>query len=330
MIKFLIIRFSSIGDIVLTTPVIRCLKQQVEDVEIHYLTKPQFAEILQSNPNISKIHLLKEKLNDTIEELKEEYFDNIIDLHNNIRTYRIKQKLGLPAFSFKKLNYEKWLIVNFKINKLPDIHIVNRYFKTLDVFDVKNDNQGLDYYISSENEVNISILPESIGREYIAFVIGAKHFTKRLPIEKIISICKKINLPIIILGGKEDEKNGNNIAELSGEKVYNCCGKFNISQSASLVKQSRVVITHDTGLMHIAAAFHKKIISIWGNTIPEFGMYPYLADEESKIVEIKNLKCRPCTKIGFRECPKKHFKCMNEIDDNFVADFTRKLFNDKK
>jgi ADP-heptose:LPS heptosyltransferase len=326
VIKFLIIRFSSIGDIVLTTPVIRCLSEQIKDAEIHYLTKPQFAEILQPNPYISKIHVLKENFIDTIDELKNEFFDYIIDLHNNIRTFRVKRSLCLPAFSFRKLNYEKWMMVNFKINKLPGIHIVDRYFETLDVFDVINDNIGLDYFISDKDEINISEISPQLAGGFIAFVIGAKHNTKRLPVEKISSICKNSGLPVILLGGKEDEIFGDQISGLSEGNVFNCCGKFNISRSASVVRQANVIITHDTGLMHIAAAFHKKIISVWGNTIPSFGMFPYNAGPDSKIVEVNGLKCRPCTKIGFTKCPEKHFRCMKDIDENYIISLAKELF----
>jgi ADP-heptose:LPS heptosyltransferase len=207
-VKFLIIRFSSIGDIVLTTPVIRCLKQQVENVEVHYLTKPQFASILKHNPYIDKLHILKEDQNETIQELKAENFNYIIDLHHNIRTYRIKQKLKTISFSFHKLNIKKWLLVNFKINKLPEIHIVDRYLKTLSVFDVGNDDKGLDYFISEEDKVEIKNLPADFQNGYVALVIGAKHETKKLPENKLVELVNKINRPIIILGGKEDYENG--------------------------------------------------------------------------------------------------------------------------
>ena len=111
-----------------------------------------------------------------------------------------------------------------------------------------------------------------------------------------------------------------------GNNVLNACGLYNITQSASIVKQSKVVISHDTGLMHIAAAFSKKIISVWGNTVPEFGMYPYQPDPDSMIIQIENLKCRPCSKLGFKKCPKKHFRCMNDINTEQVAQLTRELF----
>jgi ADP-heptose:LPS heptosyltransferase len=314
--KILIIRFSSIGDIVLTTPVIRCLKTQLPDVEIHYLTKRSFKGILEQNPNVSKIHTIEKNVNEIISDLKNENFDFVVDLHNNIRSMQVKRALGKRSSSFKKLNFKKWLLVNFKINTMPSKHIVDRYIQTIDHLGVTNDNKGLDYFITPSEEVNIASLPFSHQNGYIGFVIGAKHYTKQLPIEKIISICKKINQPIILLGGKEDIERAIKIEKEVGEIIFNACGKFNLSQSASLVKQSRKIISHDTGLMHIAAAFKKEIVSVWGNTVPEFGFTPYLPDERSRMVEVKDLPCRPCSKIGYSECPEGHFKCMREIDEN--------------
>ena len=314
MKKILIIRFSSIGDIVLTTPVIRMLKQQVSETEVHYLTKIQFAEILENNPYIDKLHLFSDNYKKTISELKNEKFDYIIDLHNSLRSVRIKLSLRVKSFTFNKLNFRKWLIVNFKINKLPKIHIVERYLKTIENFGIKNDQKGLDYFISETDKIEKKELPENFKNGYIVFAIGANHFTKRLPVEKIISICKEINYPIVISGGKSDQTVGEQIKNTVGENIFNACGKFTLGQSASLVQQADLLISHDTGLMHIGSAFGKNIISIWGNTVPDFGMYPYLAGKQSKVIEVENLKCRPCSKIGHKKCPKKHFKCMNDID----------------
>jgi ADP-heptose:LPS heptosyltransferase len=146
-------------------------------------------------------------------------------------------------------------------------------------------------------------------------VIGAKHFTKQLPDEKIISICRKLNQPIILLGGKEDVERAAIIEKAVGPNIYVACGKYNLNQSASIVKQAQKIISHDTGLMHIASAFKKDIISVWGNTIPAFGFSPYLPGENSKIIEVLDLSCRPCSKIGYDHCPKRHFKCMKDIDE---------------
>ena len=318
MPKILIIRFSSIGDIVLTTPVVRCLKQQVKDVQIHYLTKETFAGILRNNPYVHKVHAIKEDISEVIEELRKEKFDCVIDLHKNLRTSQVKMKLHIPSRSFKKLNVQKWLAVNFKLKSLPSVHIVDRYLETLRSFGVVNDLNGLDYFIPDQEEITIQTLPVEFRNGYTAFAIGAQHATKRLPLEKIVAICKKINGPIILLGGREDHQTGEEISKALGPTCLNACGTYSLNGSASLIRQAQQVITHDTGLMHIAAAFKKKIYSVWGSTVPEFGMYPYLPGSDSRIIQVNGLSCRPCSKIGFDTCPKKHFRCMNDVD---VAQF---------
>ncbi len=316
MKKILIIRLSSIGDIVLTTPIIRCLKTQLPDTEVHYLTKEQFQPVLEANPFIDKIFTIKDKINEVLPKLKSESYDHIVDLHKNFRSKGIIAGLKKPTSSFSKINVRKWLAVNLIINMLPQIHIVDRYFQAVEMLGIKNDGKGLDYFIPEKDEVDLKTIPQLFQNGYIGWVIGGKHNTKIYPEEKIIEICRSINIPVVLLGGPEDREKGDRITKTVGDFVFNACGKFNINQSASLVKQAKKIITNDTGLMHIAAAFKKEIISLWGNTIPEFGMYPYMPGFENKshILEVKNLSCRPCSKIGFEKCPKKHFDCMEKID----------------
>jgi ADP-heptose:LPS heptosyltransferase len=331
--KILIIRFSSIGDIVLTSPVIRCLKTQVPDTEIHFCTKPQFATLLKSNPYIDKIHLLDGSLGSLISKLRKERFNVVIDLHHNLRTRLIKTALGVKSYSFDKLNFEKWLLVNFKINRLPNKHIVDRYMQTVAPLGVKMDALGLDYFIPESEDFDPAWLPFEFRDGFVVFAIGGQHNTKKLPLSRMIELCDKINKPIVLIGGKEDLENGQQISEFFARPVgdeareeslgemnkktviFNLCGKLSIHQSAGVIKRAKYVFTHDTGMMHIAAAFQKQIYSIWGNTLPAFGMYPY----RSKFVVLENskLSCRPCSKIGFSECPKGHFNCMNKIVFDF-------------
>lgn len=331
--KILILRFSSIGDIVLTTPVIRTVKTQLDKAEVHYATKIQFQELFQANPYIDKMHYLRESLHDLIEELKTERFDYIIDLHHNLRTFRVKRALGAKSSSYNKLNIEKWLKVNIKIDKLPNIHIVDRYMKTVEFLGVRMDALGLDYFIPEKDEVPSDWLPDGFRNDYVVYAIGAQHGTKKLPLKRMIELCDRINKPVVLLGGPEDAATGEAVAKFFstvGEPaetteglrrlnkktiVYNGCGKFNINQSASVVRQASYVFTHDTGLMHIAAAFKKEIFSIWGNTIPAFGMYPYRT--RFTILENTRITCRPCSKIGYEKCPKGHFRCMNDLSLDF-------------
>ncbi|OFX68921.1 MAG: glycosyl transferase [Bacteroidetes bacterium GWE2_29_8] len=316
MKRILIIRFSSIGDIVLTTPVIRCIKTQMPETEIHFLTKKCFAEVLQNNPYIDNLYYLESSILKTIMKVSAFNYDIIIDLHSNFRTNLIKLLANKPSYSFNKKNIYKWLLVNFKIDLLPDIHIVDRYLNTAKKIGITNDNKGLDFFTSTD------VLPlEKLGIKeignYVAFVIGAKHNTKALSITKIIDIINEIAKSVVLIGGKDDAEKANNIIKnTSNKNVFNAVGTMSIQESALFIKNADVVITHDTGFMHIAAAFNKKIISIWGSTVPKFGMYPYMPQNKElvTIIEQKELKCRPCSKIGFKECPKKHFDCMNKIN----------------
>lgn len=322
--KILVLRFSSIGDIVLTTPVVRCLKLQVVNAEIHFATKKQYAEIVTTNPYIDKVHLLDKSLSELVSLLKKEQFDYVVDLHNNQRTFLLKLKLGVPSFAFQKLNWQKWLMVNLKVNKLPNVSIVERYLATVSRLNVHNDNEGLDYFIAAKDVVNIAELPDKYHNGFVAWVIGAKQNTKKMPLPKIIASIRLLpNIPIVLFGGPEDKIDGETIvSSLPDCLVYNAAGKYSLAQSASLLQQASVVVTNDTGLMHIAAALKKPIISLWGNTIPEFGMFPYYGkqDIEQQIIQVADLKCRPCSKIGYKKCPQGHFDCMNKIEAKQVAD----------
>jgi ADP-heptose:LPS heptosyltransferase len=315
--KILILRFSSIGDIVLTTPVIRCLKTQV-NCELHYATKEAYKNIIGNNPYVDKVHVLQDSIPNLIASLKKEQFDYVIDLHHNIRTLRIKRGLGVKSWSFNKVNIAKMLMTMFKINRLPNIHIVDRYLETTKELSVSNDNKGLDYFIPEQDRVLLNSVGDFTENQYIAIAIGAQHATKRLPLHKLIELCANISSPIVLLGGKEDVDTADKIIAALPQRtdIFQGCGKFNLNQSASLVQQAKLVITHDTGLMHIASAFKKEIYSIWGNTIPGFGMYPYQTLHHN--IEVQNLSCRPCSKIGHHSCPKKHFKCMEEQDLGFA------------
>jgi ADP-heptose:LPS heptosyltransferase len=331
--KFLVIRFSSIGDIVLTTPVVRCLKKQLPGLELHYLVKPTFKNVIVNNPYIDKIHVLQKDWKNMIEELKAEKFDYIIDLHHNLRTFRVKQALQLPANSFHKLNFQKFIFVKLKWNVMPRLHIIDRYLKTVEPFGVHNDGEGMDYFIAPQEETKQSDIPASHHAGYIAIVIGASFPTKKLPVYKLQELCAKIDHPIILLGGPDERAEGEEIQKTDPVKIYNACGKFSLNESADLVRKSKLVIAHDTGLMHIAAALKKPVIAVWGSTTPSFGMVPYYGQKflarsshPYDNVQVHKLWCRPCTKIGRHKCPQGHFKCMKNISiDEMIMKVNRWL-----
>lgn len=309
--KILVIRFSSIGDIVLTTPVLRCLKQQLK-AEIHFLTKPSFAGVIATNPNIDRVFLLKDSINETIAELRNENYDLIVDLHKNLRSYRISWSLMKKTIRYDKLNIAKWLYVKFKWNRLPkNLHLVDRYFQSLAKIGVKDDGLGLDYFINEADSEQSNQL--TLDLNYQVLVLGATYYTKRIPKVKCIEIISLYPKTTVLVGGKDVTELASALKELFPDKVIDHCGKVNLGTSAGIIRNSVRVVTGDTGMMHIAAALQKRICVIWGSTTPLFGMYPFYGknnEDKHTDYEVKDLYCRPCSKLGFNECPEKHFRCM--------------------
>lgn len=319
--KLLVLRFSSIGDIVLTSPVTRCLKQQVKDIEIHFATKRAFADLVRYSPHVSKVHALGDDLGELIGRLKAERYDQVIDLHHNLRTARIKRALGAAAHSFPKLNIEKWLLVNLGIDRLPAQHIVDRYLSAAAHLGVKNDNRGLELFLPPDREVPLSALPEAHRTGYTALAIGAAHATKRLPPHRLIELARLIEGPIVLIGGPEDQAVARMIGDAIGARALDATGRHDILGSASLIRQARAVVAHDSGAMHIACAFGRPVVSVWGNTVPRFGMGPYQPQhpERAMVSEVTGLHCRPCSKIGHDRCPQGHFHCMEKQDLRRIA-----------
>lgn len=329
--KILIVRFSSIGDIVLTTPVVHAIHEQLSEVEIHYITKKTFAPLLAENPKISKLYTIEKSISEVIDELKSENYVYVIDLHKNIRTFRLKQKLGVKSYSSDKLNFQKWLLVNFKRRSMPDIHIVDRYFKAVEAIGIKNNFESCEVLFDASHTIDTNASFGLDSKQYLSVAVGAQFSTKIMPDKLLISILSQINYPIVLLGGETDIEKGKILEEElkhHPHKVVNAINQFSLLQSASIVAQSKTILTHDTGLMHVATAFGVPIVSVWGNTVPELGMYPYYPNNKElySIHEVKHLSCRPCSKIGYKSCPKKHFNCMTLQDEKaIIADVNERM-----
>jgi len=330
MKKILCIRFSSIGDIVLTSPVIRCLKKQT-GAKIHFLTKSKFISLLTSNPYIDQVHTLEANFQAQIKSLDHENFDLIVDLHKNYRSNKFRISLGVKTIGFDKINLEKWLKVNLKIDRLPEKHLVDRYFEALEELKIFYDGKGLDFYIPAEYIAKTNQNYPQISKT-IVIAIGGSAYTKKMPANKIRYLCGELSLPVILIGGLEDEQLGRRIAE-GLPYVENLCGRLNLLQSAAIIRDCRLLISHDTGMMHIGAAFKKRLLCVWGNTIPSFGMYPFYPQEQKwkyHNIEVEGLKCRPCSKLGYDKCPQSHFRCMEDQDIEAIITTVEKLLVEEK
>ena len=324
--KFLVIRFSSIGDIVLASPVFRCLKKQIITSEVHFLTKSSFKIVTQSNPYIDEFFYFDKNIDEVIRQLKKENYDYIIDLQNNFRSNTIKRSLRVKSFTIDKLNIEKTLLTKTGINMMPKRHITLRSLDTIKEFGAKDDGAGLDYFIPQKDLIKENDIPASHLAGYIALVIGASYYTKKLPAHKLKALCAGIDHPIILLGGGEDKETGDLVAKIDNVKIYNACGKFNLNESADLVRRSKLVISNDTGLQYIASAFNKPTLAIWGSTSPKLDVEPFYGknflltakEPPYENILVKGLRCQPCSKYGNKKCPLGHFKCMEQMDINYI------------
>ncbi len=321
--RILIVRFSSIGDIVLTFPVVAAIKSLFPNCKIDYVTKKNFKVLLEACPAIDEVFLLEDSLHGLRRKINIAQYDAILDLHNNLRTRLLFGFHLKRIFRFPKNNLEKWLLTTFKISPKRRKHVVERYLSTLSdlVSDWSIVSATHQYSIPPGAQFDIQARYHLVPKSYVAIAIGAQFGTKRLPTDMLIDLIKKIDGPVLLLGGKEDQAASSAILDAcQGQQLVSAVGLTNIHESAWLVKNARILLTHDTGLMHIGASFDVPLHVIWGNTIRDFGMYPYRIDQEEVYqYEVTGLSCRPCSKIGHQSCPKGHFACMRKQDLNKIA-----------
>ncbi|RQV96931.1 MAG: glycosyltransferase family 9 protein [Calditrichaeota bacterium] len=325
--KFLIIRLSSIGDILLTTPFIRQIKIAYPDSEIHFLIKKEFLDLIKCNPYLDKIIYYdsetgKTGLRDIALELKGYHYSHVFDLHNNFRSKYVCHKLsGSRMYSIHKDKIKRALLVFFKINRYDKIvTIPERYLNVGSALNIKDDFEGLEIFWDSQTDQNIDnlIKEHSISSKIIIIGPGAGHFTKRWPIEYfkelVHGLTENNSFTTIVLGSLDEHEEFNCL--LINNNVFNFAGRLSLLESAALIKRSKCVVSNDSGLMHLATAVKVPVIAIFGSTVKELGFFPYRS--ENYVFENLELKCRPCSHLGKNKCPKGHFKCMLSIKPESV------------
>lgn len=317
--KVLIIRFSAIGDIVLASPVLRILQEGLEGgAEIHMVVRKRYLGVVENSSRISKVFSFESTVQEVINELEAENYDYVIDLQNNLRSSIIKKRLGSLAFTVQKKNLAKflWIKLGFKL-EIP--HIVERYIDTLKTLGLKDDGKGLEFEIPSGIFVDLPF------QEYTAVVIGANHFGKRPDVAHWGSIIHRIPGNVVLIGGKEDEMMST--ALVTEERIISYVGHLSLMESAWVVSKAKLVVAGDTGLMHIAAAFEKDIISLWGCTRPGLGMAPWRAGKRSVILEPQGRGERPCSKLGDSCNHGQLNRCIHQIDLNVFAKAVKELLS---
>lgn len=316
--KILIVRFSSLGDILLTTPLIRSLGKQYNQLKIDFVIKKQFEDVVLNNPHLNKVFSIGnfDELKEVKNELIKNGYDAVIDLQNNFRSRKLVSGISKNIFRFNKPNVSKFLLVNFKINFLKEIiPIPVRYANSIPNF--RLDDKGLELFLPEDITPQIDRTNDIIG-----LCPGSVHKTKMWPEEYFIEIGNmfvKNNFKVVLLGGKSDREICKKIAGLIPTAI-DLSNDNKLYETSANMKKCKTVICNDSGLMHTAVASNVPVVALFGSTVKEFGFAPYRS--KSLVIENNSLSCRPCSHIGLAECPKQHFDCMKTLTPKLVFNKT--------
>ena len=317
--RILVIRLSSIGDVILTTAVLKAFKEKYPDYTIDFLVIDKFKDAISLSPYVDNLLLFNKEKNDGLsnliklaKELSKNKYDYVFDLHSKFRskiiTFVLSKFYGVKAYTYKKRAFWKSILVNLKLIKYEvDNTIIKNYFSAFKDFNLKYQGEKLNFSFEPE-------LKEKFKEyeDYIAFAVGASKETKKWTVEGFGKLAKKLyetyGKKVILVGGKEDCERCDKIEEISENSVINLAGKLSLKETGALLSQIKFLLTNDSGPFHIARGVGCKTFVIFGPTSP--GMFDF---GENDILVYNKVDCSPCSLHGDKVCPKKHFKCMKEL-----------------
>ena len=335
--RILVLRLSSIGDIVLTMPLLKHLSRHFPSATIDFVVKKEYAELLRSNPYIHSLMIVDKKegwpgLRRLKKEIKAQNYQLILDVHNNPRTrYLTLFAKGLVR-RYKKYRLLRFFLIKFKYNLYERIIPVHRrYLNTLAEW-VQDVDSDLEFHLDPDAEKDINGFMTSknfpVQQKHLALVPGAGFTNKRWPVHYFAELARKKSSQgwqIWLLGSPKERFLGKEIEKLGNSNAINLIGELSLMQSASVLARMSAVVSNDSGLMHIADALNVPVVAIFGPTTRELGFYP--VNPNSRVVEHEHMPCRPCTHMGADSCPKDHFRCMLELTSDVIYEKVSELKN---
>lgn len=335
--RFLIIRLSSIGDIILTTPLVRALRKAYPNSLIDYLVKEEFSELLLNNPHIDNVYTIDpgnglKEIFRWRKKIKSYEYTSILDLHRSIRS--ILMTIWLGRVQLGKLNkkiFKRFVLVKFGINLFKqNIPVTQRYFEAANSCNLVDDGLGTELLHDGKIPKELTNV---LGRKNIIVMApGAGYFTKRWLPEYFAKLADKLtendNAELFLIGSKADREICGEIRKGMNNDVHDLSGSYTILETAAIINASDAVVTNDTGMMHIAVSQKKPVLAFFGSTTEELGFYPY--SDKYRVLENKDLNCRPCSHVGRQNCPKGHFKCMQELSPELAYNSIINLMADKR
>jgi lipopolysaccharide heptosyltransferase II len=335
--NILVIRFSSLGDVLLTTPVIRGLRQRYPGARIDVLVKPLYADLLRFNPHVTSVITFEDGADQSLAalggELRRRRYDLVLDLHRSLRSNLLRPWLWRARRrSVRKFVVRRYLLVRWKWNTYRGIvPVPDRYRAAAADLGVQDDGEGLELCLPDETLAAMRARMERLKIERFPTVIGfaptARHFTKCWPAERFVAcgvaLASKPGVKILVFGAKDEAEYCGDIVHLintsaGGRVAENLSADSSLLESAAAMDYCKVVLCNDSGLMHLASARRRPVVALFGSTVKEFGFAPYRTP--GGVIEHAGLPCRPCSHIGRESCPLDHFHCMTKIEPGDVLD----------
>jgi heptosyltransferase-2 len=330
--RILVVRFSSMGDVLLTTPLVRAIRQRHPDASLTYVTKKAYLPLLSHNPRITEVigYDPATPLRDLTRRLAGERFDHRLDLHRSLRSRALRWSVGGRWRTYPKHRLARSILIRFKRNVYRDRRpVVERYFDAARDLDVQPDGGSLELFLSrgALDRAGRFLADRRLGRQraLVAVVPGAAHATKRWPVRRwqhLVTQLTTRGYDVVVLGGAAEQQVADDVAAAGAEFAASAAGRFDLQGSGALLKEARCVVSGDTGLMHMATAVGTPVVALYGPTVEPFGFFPYRA--RATVLE-RDLPCRPCSAMGGPRCPLGHHRCLEDITPDEVFEAVRRL-----
>jgi lipopolysaccharide heptosyltransferase II len=329
----LVVRFSSIGDILLTTPLLRAIRTKWPGARVTVLTKRQYVSLVSDNPNATETFGIgpRQGVRSIAALIRNVKYSHILDLQGGLRTLMVRMLAPGPWTGFSHRRLPRALLIRFKHNTYHEhVPVPERYFEAAADLDVVPDGGPPEFFLNpasvEKGEAWLARARVGQTRAMVAIAPGAAHATKRWPVDHWIKLVRQIvntGADVVALGGPGDSAMGAEIAARAGAHVASAAGDLTLQETGAVLKHAAALISGDTGVMHMATGVGTPVVALFGPTVRQFGFFPYNA--HASVVE-RNLSCRPCSSHGGPECPLEHHLCMREIlPDMVFTTLTRTL-----
>jgi len=329
VLRILCVRFSSIGDVLLTTPLVRALHRRHPDAELYFVTKQAMAPLVVENPHLTQVVELapRERITDLATRLRALGPTHALDLHGSLRSAALRLLVPCAWSGYSKRKIARTALIATKINIYgKSVPVPERYFEAARRarLDVEPDGRPPEFFLAPTARAHMTHWLAEVGLDQKPFAViapGAAHATKRWPLahwRALVGRMHDLGLGVVAVGGPEDRE----LANALGDRVISVAGEFTLQETGACLSRATVVVSGDTGVMHMATGVGTRVVALFGPTVEPFGFYPYT--KQATVLE-RDLSCRPCSAMGTERCPLGHHRCLRDIAPDQVAAAVQQL-----